>query len=90
MNQIGARNVIDQVFGPERPEIVTKLVSPDSPTAESWDAWLASEGYPALAEIGIEQDGQWVMPMTVPANKYDKLPRDIALRWADYLLRRKR
>lgn len=81
---------LENIGGQQPPDFVTKLVPFGSPLAETWDAWLASEGYPALAEIGIEQDGHWVMPMTVPANKYDKLPRNIAVQWAKYMLGRKR
>ena len=47
---------------------------------------MQAEGFPPLARIGVKTfDGGYEMPVTVPADRFDKMPRDIALRWANWL-----
>jgi len=64
---------------------MTTMIAVGSVTSERWDAWLQIQGFPPLSRIGHLVDGQYEMPVTVPADKFDKMPHGIALRWADWL-----
>lgn len=73
------------IRGLPRPSCLTTMIARGSVTAGRWDAWLHSEGYPPLDRIGHRIDGQYEMPITVPADKFSKMPHGIALRWAEWL-----
>lgn len=91
MNHKGLHRAASQVIvkGGQRPRSATVCVAAGSVAAERWDEWLAANGYPPLAKIGLrlDQGGRdgWEMPLTIPAGFGDEMASRIALRWADWL-----
>lgn len=65
-------------------------VHPDSPQHETWDTWLAAQGYPGLAQIGRRrgraENGPWLMSSRSPPDPSRPAAVSVAVKFVDWLI----
>lgn len=73
------------IRGWRKPTCATKLIAPQSDEADKWDESLEARGYPPLAQIGLQFDGQYEMPVTAAPTTAENIAHRIVISWTEWL-----